>query len=231
MRYGKFETYPRFRNRDGSVREPDVTAGWKAAAVLGSVLVLMVVVIVAQILTGNAQEAEYLALEAENAETLDQWAEAVVERAQLTQRLNEATGTIEAQERQIRSLDATITALTKKLDAAEKKLAAKPKPAPKVQAATSDGTGWSSAKVSWYGPGFYGRKTASGAVLTQGMRNVAHKTLPFGTRIEFVYKGASVIAVVNDRGPFVAGRTFDLGPGTAKALGFSGVGTVKWRVL
>ena len=96
---------------------------------------------------------------------------------------------------------------------------------------TSSTAGWQTAKASWYGPGFYGRKTASGAVLTTGMMNVAHKTLAFGTRIEFCYNGRTVTAVVNDRGPFVAGRTFDLGPGTAQALGFSGVGTVEWRVV
>ncbi len=90
---------------------------------------------------------------------------------------------------------------------------------------------WRSAKASWYGPGFYGRKTASGAVLTTDMMNVAHKSLPFGTRIQFEYKGRSCTAVVNDRGPFVGGRVFDLGPGTARALGFSGVGTVKYRIL
>lgn len=96
---------------------------------------------------------------------------------------------------------------------------------------TSSTAGWQTAKVSWYGPGFYGRKTASGAVLTTGMMNVAHKTLAFGTRIEFRYNGRTCVAVVNDRGPFIAGRTFDLGPGTAQALGFSGVGTVEWRVV
>lgn len=96
-------------------------------------------------------------------------------------------------------------------------------------AATSGG--WKSARVSWYGPGLYGRKTASGAVLTEGMMNVAHRSLPFGTRIQFEYKGRSCIAVVNDRGPFVGGRTFDLGPGTATTLGFGGVGTVKYRIL
>lgn len=91
--------------------------------------------------------------------------------------------------------------------------------------------GWKSARVSWYGPGFYGRKTASGAVLTEGMMNVAHRSLPFGTRIQFEYKGRTCIAVVNDRGPFVGGRAFDLGPGTATTLGFGGVGTVKYRIL
>lgn len=92
-------------------------------------------------------------------------------------------------------------------------------------------SGWQTAKASWYGPGFYGRKTASGAVLTQEMMNVAHKTLPFGTQIQFEYNGRTATAVVNDRGPFIAGRTFDLGPGTAAALGFGGVGTVKYRIL
>ncbi len=96
---------------------------------------------------------------------------------------------------------------------------------------TATAGGWNSARVSWYGPGFYGRKTASGAVLTQGMMNVAHRSLPFGTRIQFEYRGRTCIAVVNDRGPFVGGRTFDLGPGTATALGFGGVGTVKYRIL
>ncbi len=116
----------------------------------------------------------------------------------------------------------------------------KPKPAPKTVAKpaatptpsrSGDDGAWQSAKASWYGPGFYGRTTASGAVLTQGMMNVAHKTLPFGTRIQFEYNGRTATAVVNDRGPHVAGRVFDLGPGTASALGFGGVATVKYRIL
>lgn len=109
---------------------------------------------------------------------------------------------------------------------------AQAKPVVAVSSANSSNSGgWNSARASWYGPGFYGRKTASGAVYTQTMLNVAHKSLPFGTRIEFEYRGRKVIAVVNDRGPFVAGRTFDLGAGTANALGFSGVQTVKYRIL
>ncbi len=110
------------------------------------------------------------------------------------------------------------------------KSVAKPAPAPAPSRSGDDGA-WQSAKASWYGPGFYGRTTASGAVLTQGMMNVAHKTLPFGTRIQFEYNGRTATAVVNDRGPHVAGRVFDLGPGTASALGFGGVATVKYRIL
>jgi rare lipoprotein A (peptidoglycan hydrolase) len=90
---------------------------------------------------------------------------------------------------------------------------------------------WASAKVSWYGPGFYGHTMAGGGNLTPKSMVVAHRTMKFGTRIQITYNGKTTIAVVQDRGPFIAGRTFDLGPGTAKALGFSGVGTIKWRII
>jgi rare lipoprotein A (peptidoglycan hydrolase) len=72
---------------------------------------------------------------------------------------------------------------------------------------------------------------AGGGTLQPDSMVVAHRSLPFGTRIEFSYKGRTCVAVVQDRGPFVGGRTFDLGPGTAKALGFGGVGTVDYRIL
>jgi len=86
-----------------------------------------------------------------------------------------------------------------------------------------------SALASWYGPGFYGRTTASGERLQYGHMNVAHRSLPFGTRITFYWRGRSACAVVNDRGPFIHGRVFDLGPGTATALRFGGVGVVGYR--
>lgn len=91
--------------------------------------------------------------------------------------------------------------------------------------------GWSSARVSWYGPGFYGNTMAGGGTLQPGSMVAAHRSLPFGTRIEFRYRGRSCVATVMDRGPYVGGRTFDLGPGTAKALGFSGVGTVQYKII
>ena len=95
----------------------------------------------------------------------------------------------------------------------------------------STGRGWRSARVSWYGPGFYGHTMAGGGKLQRGSMVVAHRSLPFGTRVRFTYQGHTVVAVVRDRGPYVGGRTFDLGPGTAKALGFSGVGTVRYDIL
>lgn len=90
---------------------------------------------------------------------------------------------------------------------------------------------WQSARVSWYGPGFYGNTMAGGGTLTRNSMVVAHRSLPFGTKIQFNYKGRSVIATVRDRGPYVSGRTFDLGPGVARKLRFGGVGTVKYRIV
>ncbi len=90
---------------------------------------------------------------------------------------------------------------------------------------------WKRAKVSWYGPGFYGRTMAGGGRLRRNSMVVAHKRLPFGTKIQFWHRGRTVIAVVQDRGPYVSGRSFDLGPGTAKALRFTGVGTLKYRII
>ena len=77
--------------------------------------------------------------------------------------------------------------------------------------------------------GFLYQRTASGAIVVPGMMNVAHKHMPFGTKLTFYYDGRKACAVVNDRGPYVHGREFDLGPGTAVALGFGGVQQVGWR--
>lgn len=92
-------------------------------------------------------------------------------------------------------------------------------------------SGLRTTRASWYGPGFYGNTMAGGGRLTRSSMVVAHRSLPFGTRVQVTYRGRSVTAVVRDRGPFVGGRAFDLGPGTAKALGFSGVQTIGYRIL
>ncbi len=59
---------------------------------------------------------------------------------------------------------------------------------------------------------------------------VANKTLPCGTNVTFRYNGRSVTAVVDDRGPFISGRDWDLNQNTAGALGFGGVDVV-WSSL
>jgi hypothetical protein len=55
---------------------------------------------------------------------------------------------------------------------------------------------------------------------------VASRSLPCGAKVSFRYGGHTVTAIVDDRGPFVGGRSWDLNQGTAAALGFGGVGTV-----
>jgi hypothetical protein len=74
--------------------------------------------------------------------------------------------------------------------------------------------------ASWYADG---GSTACGFHAYYG---VANKTLPCGTKVTFSYGGRTVTATVDDRGPFVAGREWDLNQNTAGALGFGGVATV-----
>ena len=81
------------------------------------------------------------------------------------------------------------------------------------------------AVASWYDDA---GQTASGFHAFYG---VANRTLAFGTRVLFAYRGRTVTATVDDRGPFVYSRLFDLNQNTAGALGFSGVDTVAYRVL
>lgn len=90
-------------------------------------------------------------------------------------------------------------------------------------------------EASWYGPGFYGNRTASGDVYRPGTMTAAHRSLPFGTRVRVtnLNNGRSQVVTINDRGPFVGGRIIDLGEGAARALGVksSGVASVRLEVL
>jgi rare lipoprotein A (peptidoglycan hydrolase) len=89
--------------------------------------------------------------------------------------------------------------------------------------------------ASWYGPGFYGNRTASGEVLRPGTLTAAHRSLPFGTqvRVTNLNNGRSTVVRINDRGPFVDGRTIDLSQGAAAAIGMisSGTAPVKLEVI
>jgi len=88
-------------------------------------------------------------------------------------------------------------------------------------------------KISWYGPGFNGRKTASGEIFNQYALTAAHKSLPFGTKVKITNptNNKSVIIRVNDRGPFVKGREFDLSKGAAQAIGVKGIGKIYFEIL
>ena len=76
--------------------------------------------------------------------------------------------------------------------------------------------------------GYAGEKTASGERANPRGLTAAHRTLPFGTRVQVTNKrnGKSVMVRINDRGPFIRGRIIDLTPAAANALGFSGLAPV-----
>lgn len=85
--------------------------------------------------------------------------------------------------------------------------------------------------ASWYGPGFNGRPTASGAIYDQEAWTVASKELPLGTWL-VVHRGEQrVLLLVNDRGPYVEGRVLDLSAAAARALGAGGVFPVSAEVV
>jgi rare lipoprotein A len=88
-------------------------------------------------------------------------------------------------------------------------------------------------EASWYGPGFQGRRTASGEIFNTNDLTAAHKTLPFGSRVRVVNKrtGKSVVVRINDRGPYARGRVIDLSRASAQALGITGVGAVSLNLL
>jgi rare lipoprotein A len=73
--------------------------------------------------------------------------------------------------------------------------------------------------ATWYGPGFYGNRTACGQRLTRRTVGVAHRRLRCGTKVAVYYRGRSLVVPVIDRGPFVRGVHWDLTAGAARRLG------------
>lgn len=105
---------------------------------------------------------------------------------------------------------------------------ARPPPAPEPV-----DPGWSQTGLaSWYGPGFHGRRTASGEVYDMEAMTAAHPWLPFGTvvRVEEPRSGRAVAVRINDRGPFKRGRIIDLSRAAAREIGLLGPGTAEVRV-
>lgn len=90
--------------------------------------------------------------------------------------------------------------------------------------------------ASWYDcvkPGECSKSkiTASGEKFNPNALTAAHRTLPFGTKVRVTYKGKSVIVRINDRGPFIKGRTIDLSRAAARKIGCHGVCKVKIEVI
>ncbi len=76
----------------------------------------------------------------------------------------------------------------------------------------------------------YGHGVACGGILHVGTLGVANKTLPCGTQVIFRYGNRAIKVPVIDRGPYIAGREWDLTGATAEALRFPGLGAISWRL-
>ena len=90
-----------------------------------------------------------------------------------------------------------------------------------------------SGAASWYGPGFHGKRTANGERFNTNDLTAAHKTLPFGTKVQVTNErtGKSVVVRINDRGPYAHGRVIDLSKAAAQAVGIEGVCQVSLAAL
>jgi rare lipoprotein A len=90
-------------------------------------------------------------------------------------------------------------------------------------------------EASWYGPGFHGKKTASGEIFDQEKLTAAHKTLPLGTiaKVTNLENGNTVEVEITDRGPYVGQRIIDVSYAAADRLGFveSGIAPVRIELL
>ena len=104
-------------------------------------------------------------------------------------------------------------------------------PAPVIE--DNPATELSGGVASWYGPGFAGRRTASGEKFNPGDYTAAHRTLPFGSRVRVTHNGRSVVVRINDRGPFHGGRIIDLSQAAAEEIGIrrEGSGRVELALL
>jgi rare lipoprotein A (peptidoglycan hydrolase) len=83
--------------------------------------------------------------------------------------------------------------------------------------------------ATYYGPGFYGRRTASGEVFNARALTAAHRTLPFGTLVWVtnLSTGRSVKVRINDRGPVERWIAIDLSEGAARVIGVTGASAVQ----
>lgn len=104
-----------------------------------------------------------------------------------------------------------------------------PPPEPKAQGTIRS---LGSGVASYYGKRFHGRLTANGERFNMNAMTAAHKTLPFGTKVRVTNSrnGRSVVVRINDRGPFIRGRTIDLSRGAAQKIGMISTGHARVKL-
>jgi rare lipoprotein A (peptidoglycan hydrolase) len=100
-----------------------------------------------------------------------------------------------------------------------------------VDAASLPPGRWYTSVASFYGAPLFGNGVACGGILHPWTLGVANKTLPCGTKVLFRYGSRAIQVKVIDRGPYVAGREWDLTAATAVALHFPGLGPIQWRII
>ena len=85
-------------------------------------------------------------------------------------------------------------------------------------------------RATWYGPGFYGNRTACGQTLSRRTVGVAHRSLPCGTKVAISYRGRFVTTRVIDRGPYAHGAHWDLTYGAARKVGLRQTARIRYAV-
>jgi len=105
---------------------------------------------------------------------------------------------------------------------------AAPASAPSTAPAAKPAATVESGKLAWYGRKFAGRRTASGEAFNPDALTMAHKTLPFGTKVKVtnVKNKKSTTLRVNDRGPTQADRVGDVSLAAARQLGMVRSGVI-----
>ncbi len=99
-------------------------------------------------------------------------------------------------------------------------------------ASTPSGTHAKAQVATWFGPGFYGQKTACGQTMSPAIVGVASRTLPCGTLVLVNYRGHRLTVPVIDRGPYADnGATWDLTWGAASALTITETVRIKTKVV
>jgi len=88
------------------------------------------------------------------------------------------------------------------------------------------------AIATWFGPGFYGKQTACGQLMTPAIVGVANRTLPCGTLVKVKYQGHLLIVPVIDRGPYGhSGAQWDLTAEAARMLGIEETVRIGTRIV
>ena len=140
----------------------------------------------------------------------------------------------DAPKKNVKSVKAVNTKKVSKEETKKLQKVTSTKPIKEVKQTSIKQTSGKTVKASWYGPGFHGKRTASGERYNQNALTAAHNSYPFGTKLKVTHDGKSTIVEVNDRGAFNKyGRTIDLSKGAAQSIGCysKGVCNVTYKVV